>query len=918
MSDFIFSGNLRCTRDLYIGPNQTVPAFAINELGDVQLGGLRGMRIPHGTSAQRPFTDGTPNREGYIRYNTDTGKFEAYGGTSNNPNNSVPEWGDVGGVAGGDFQVVDGGNKETRVKVDNSLDRYGGLGISFYTSCRSQLIVDSTGNVGIGIRGLGDTTTTPCCALHVGGTSAVKLPVGNTAQRPYATSTAAHAGFIRYNNQTSQFEGFGAGDSWGSLGGVMDVDQDTFVKAESSANADNDELWFVTNGHRRMTIASDGNISIDSNMQINGNMDVFTISKVVNQVPNDITLNGTVEVGFGADAPDTLDNGLYLWNTGTGTGSVGRVGSNEIALNTGSGTNSGTERVRIDGNGNVGIGTTTPGSKLDINGVLKITSEGQQIILDGNHAYIRYRRDNTNPVTDIGWIGFPTSDTNDVNYNNLGINNSIGNIVLLPSNNVGIGTSNPEYKLEVNGDIKLGVGGNAGGAGGKIIFKGTYGDTGDGECVIENRIYGSGSNNEQSELLLFKANDTSGGSGPDRIRLRAANIVLDTYSSTTSDGSVSDTKNDRETVSSNATFIDQEGNVGIRTKLADDLPNNIAPEAPLHIIPRTTNYANGNGIYVQQLNENYNAVCTLRVSNSNDLDENGNFRGTCTSSATGDPMVSFDIHGQVGFSMGIDNTDNYFKIAQNWQQLESSTRLVIRNDGTLDVKETGSGGTYGGRIHYIGTSALGSVGHSNVWCGLKHRSLVANSESNYAILQANNGNTIINATNNVSFRINNGNPGVAYYNASQFHIAKELNINSKLRIRDSGEVNIYRSGWVKPFYPQKYRFYGKIQGSTVTLPVPSAIGGSNAKNDWVPNLVGWSFSSFDVHESANIDSGVLLIKDGDWKIRINVHEQNYHDKYLYFTILWIHKHFCDTTAYGSANFSSYGSNQSKQTVVFIS
>lgn len=319
MSDFIFSGNLRCTRDLYIGPNQTVPAFAINELGDVQLGGLRGMRIPHGTSAQRPFTDGTPNREGYIRYNTDTGKFEAYGGTSNNPNNSVPEWGDVGGVAGGYFQVVDGGNLQTRIKVDNSLDRYGGLGLSLYTSCRSQLIVDSTGNVGIGIRGLGDTRTTPCCALHVGGTSAVKLPVGNTAQRPYADKTSSHAGFIRYNNQTNQFEGFGAGDSWGSLGGVMDVDQDTFVKAESSANADNDELWFVTNGHRRMTIASDGNISIDSNMQINGNMEVLSVSKVLMTIPSDITLNGTVEIGYDADAPTDPNKGLYLWNNSPGT-----------------------------------------------------------------------------------------------------------------------------------------------------------------------------------------------------------------------------------------------------------------------------------------------------------------------------------------------------------------------------------------------------------------------------------------------------------------------------------------------------------------------------------------------------------------------------------------------------------------------
>ena len=173
--------------------------------------------------------------------------------------NQLTNGGAISGVSGGFFQVVDGGDQETRVKVDNSLDRYGGKGISFYTSCRSQLIVDSTGNVGIGIRGLGDTRTTPCCALHVGGTNAVKLPVGNTAQRPYATNTAAHAGFIRYNYETNHFEGYGAGDNWGTLGGVMDVDLDTFVKAESTPGDDNDELWFETAGQRRMTIKNDGN-----------------------------------------------------------------------------------------------------------------------------------------------------------------------------------------------------------------------------------------------------------------------------------------------------------------------------------------------------------------------------------------------------------------------------------------------------------------------------------------------------------------------------------------------------------------------------------------------------------------------------------------------------------------------------------
>ena len=61
-------------------------------------------------------------------------------------------------------------------------------------------------------------------------------------------------GYIRYNAETSQFEGYGAGGAWGSLGGVTDVDQDTFVSAENAAGEDNDELKFFTAGSERMVI----------------------------------------------------------------------------------------------------------------------------------------------------------------------------------------------------------------------------------------------------------------------------------------------------------------------------------------------------------------------------------------------------------------------------------------------------------------------------------------------------------------------------------------------------------------------------------------------------------------------------------------------------------------------------------------
>ena len=70
--------------------------------------------------------------------------------------------------------------------------------------------------------------------------SNLQLPSGNTASRPLLPSL----GYIRYNTETSQFEGYGAGNSWGSLGGVSDVDQDTKILAEDGAGTDDDNLRF--------------------------------------------------------------------------------------------------------------------------------------------------------------------------------------------------------------------------------------------------------------------------------------------------------------------------------------------------------------------------------------------------------------------------------------------------------------------------------------------------------------------------------------------------------------------------------------------------------------------------------------------------------------------------------------------------
>ena len=79
-----------------------------------------------------------------------------------------------------------------------------------------------TGNVGI-------YSSNPQVTFEINGTDAILIPSGTLLQRPNIPVT----GHVRYNTSTSQFEGFGPANSWGSLGGVKSVDQLTYIAAEN-------------------------------------------------------------------------------------------------------------------------------------------------------------------------------------------------------------------------------------------------------------------------------------------------------------------------------------------------------------------------------------------------------------------------------------------------------------------------------------------------------------------------------------------------------------------------------------------------------------------------------------------------------------------------------------------------------------
>tara|TARA_B110000091_G_scaffold122773_1_gene132064 strand:+ start:3715 stop:7431 length:3717 start_codon:yes stop_codon:yes gene_type:complete len=79
-------------------------------------------------------------------------------------------------------------------------------------------------------------------SVTIDATGALILPKGTTAQRPGSPIT----GMIRYNTDTSVFEAYDG--SWIQLGGVYDVDRDTYITPELTPGANDNTLRFYAGG----------------------------------------------------------------------------------------------------------------------------------------------------------------------------------------------------------------------------------------------------------------------------------------------------------------------------------------------------------------------------------------------------------------------------------------------------------------------------------------------------------------------------------------------------------------------------------------------------------------------------------------------------------------------------------------------
>ena len=250
-----------------------------NQTGYVDIVGNEALNIPTGTTIQRPT-----GVTGHIRFNTTTQQFEGY---------ATNAWSSLGGVRDVDSDTYI--QPETGPGNDEDI-------LQFFTGGTETAQLDATSFRTNTLQPLTDDF------IKFDNTTAIKLPVGTDAERPTGNVNLLK-GTVRFNTDTTQFEGFN-GTAWSSLGGVRDVDNDTYIIPESVPGADEDRLDLYTGGTKAAEIDSTNGLAINKikALDVTAGSYVDFTGTVGIKIPTGTTLQR--HIGYG-----TGDTGVIRYNS---------------------------------------------------------------------------------------------------------------------------------------------------------------------------------------------------------------------------------------------------------------------------------------------------------------------------------------------------------------------------------------------------------------------------------------------------------------------------------------------------------------------------------------------------------------------------------------------------------------------------
>lgn len=152
----------------------------------------------------------------------------------------------TGNIAiGSTVQIV---NSSGNITTSGVLKSTNSININDRLTITNNNIASTTGNNILLSPAIGRVT-------KVNATTAFIVPSGTSAQRPSAG--IVENGAIRFNTDNSQYEGYSAlSNSWSSLGGVRDIDGNTYILAEATTGANDNTLYFVNDNNNTIRLST--------------------------------------------------------------------------------------------------------------------------------------------------------------------------------------------------------------------------------------------------------------------------------------------------------------------------------------------------------------------------------------------------------------------------------------------------------------------------------------------------------------------------------------------------------------------------------------------------------------------------------------------------------------------------------------